>query len=161
MSDHQPNSPAFLTGRGPLRRLLSSKRSKWIAAAVFTCAVVGLSVGLATSSSASAGLSSATAAGHVPVGGSTRSGSAGQGSNARSGPARGGAAGTVDSVSDSAFTLTTSAGQKVDDRRDILYEVCERDILGLDERSDRGLERPRTRDDRFDDDHGNPGHCRL
>jgi hypothetical protein len=113
MSDHQPNSPAFLTGRGPLRRLLSSKRSKWIAAAVFTCAVVGLSVGLATSSSASAGLSSATAAGHVPVGGSTRSGSAGQGSNARSGPARGGAAGTVDSVSDSAFTLTTSAGQKV------------------------------------------------
>jgi hypothetical protein len=35
------------------------------------------------------------------------------GSNARSAPAAGGAAGTVDSVSKSSFTLTTSAGQKV------------------------------------------------
>ena len=35
------------------------------------------------------------------------------GSNARSGPAAGGASGTVDSVSRSGFTLTTSAGQKV------------------------------------------------
>jgi hypothetical protein len=35
------------------------------------------------------------------------------GSNARSGPAAGGAAGTVESVSTSSFTLTTAAGQKV------------------------------------------------
>ena len=36
-----------------------------------------------------------------------------RGSNARSGPAAGGASGTVDSLSTSSFTLTTSAGQKV------------------------------------------------
>ena len=35
------------------------------------------------------------------------------GSNARSGPAAGGASGTVDSVSTSSLTITTSAGQKV------------------------------------------------
>jgi hypothetical protein len=35
------------------------------------------------------------------------------GSNARSGPAAGGASGTVDSVSASGFTISTSAGQKV------------------------------------------------
>jgi hypothetical protein len=37
----------------------------------------------------------------------------GGGSNARSGPAAGGSIGTVDSVSKSKFTLSTSAGQKV------------------------------------------------
>jgi hypothetical protein len=40
-------------------------------------------------------------------------GGLGGGSNARSGPAEGGASGTVDSVSTSSFTLSTSAGQKV------------------------------------------------
>ncbi|HSZ04831.1 MAG TPA: DUF5666 domain-containing protein [Solirubrobacteraceae bacterium] len=35
------------------------------------------------------------------------------GSNARSGPAAGGSSGTVDSVSKSSFTISTSAGQKV------------------------------------------------
>jgi hypothetical protein len=40
-------------------------------------------------------------------------GSGGQASNARSGPASGGASGTVDSVSTSGFTMTTSAGVKV------------------------------------------------
>ncbi len=39
--------------------------------------------------------------------------SGGAGANARSGPASGGAVGTVDSVSTSTFTLTTSAGAKV------------------------------------------------
>ena len=47
---------------------------------------------------------SATAGQRVPGGG---------GSNARSGPAAGGSSGTVDSVSTSSFTITTSAGQKV------------------------------------------------
>jgi hypothetical protein len=37
----------------------------------------------------------------------------GSGSNARSGPAAGGSSGTVESVSDSGFTISTSAGQKV------------------------------------------------
>ncbi|MCW2704492.1 MAG: hypothetical protein JWQ37_2487 [Blastococcus sp.] len=40
-------------------------------------------------------------------------GSGGQGSNARSGPASGGAAGTVDSLTTSGFTMSTSAGQEV------------------------------------------------
>jgi hypothetical protein len=39
--------------------------------------------------------------------------SGGQAANARSGPASGGASGTVDSVSTSSFTMTTSAGVKV------------------------------------------------
>ncbi|MDB4875287.1 MAG: hypothetical protein JWM41_1733 [Gemmatimonadetes bacterium] len=42
-----------------------------------------------------------------------RSGGGGAGSNARSAPAAGGAVGTVDSVSPSRFTLTTSAGVKL------------------------------------------------
>ncbi|MEA2356365.1 MAG: hypothetical protein QOD61_2494, partial [Solirubrobacteraceae bacterium] len=37
----------------------------------------------------------------------------GGGSNARSGPAAGGSSGTVDSVSGSSFTMSTSTGQKV------------------------------------------------
>jgi hypothetical protein len=37
----------------------------------------------------------------------------GGGSNARSGPTAGGSSGTVDSVSKSSFTISTSAGQKV------------------------------------------------
>jgi hypothetical protein len=53
---------------------------------------------------------SATAAGSGSAGGL---GSGGGGSNARSGPAAGGASGTVDTVSTSRFTISTSAGQKV------------------------------------------------
>jgi hypothetical protein len=69
--------------------------------------VIGLSIGLITSSS------------ETPPRPAAASGSAGAlgsgrgGSNARSGPAAGGAAGTVASVSASSFTLSTSAGQKV------------------------------------------------
>ncbi len=82
--------------------MLSNKKRVWIAAAGLTCgAVVGLSVGLSSSPSATAGPSA------------TGSSSAGGGSNARSGPAAGGSSGTVDSVSTVGFTLTTSAGQKV------------------------------------------------
>jgi hypothetical protein len=72
------------------------------AAVIFS--VTGLSLGLAMSSPASAASTSAPA-GHF--------GSGGGGSNARSGPAAGGSSGTVGSVSNSSFTLTTSAGQKV------------------------------------------------
>ncbi|MEZ0068212.1 hypothetical protein ABIA32_004236 [Streptacidiphilus sp. MAP12-20] len=74
----------------------TSRRGAWIAAAVLTCAaVIGISVGSPPSS--------ATA---VPS-------ATGGSSNARSGPAEGGSSGTVDSVSTSSFTLTTSAGQNV------------------------------------------------
>jgi hypothetical protein len=56
--------------------------------------MIGLSVGLAASTSASAA-------------------QLGSGSNARSAPAAGGSSGTVASVSKSSFSLTTSTGQKV------------------------------------------------
>jgi hypothetical protein len=75
-------------------RLLSSRDVGRIAAAAVMCPVIGLSVGLATSTSALAA-------------------QLGSGSNARSGPAAGGSSGTVGSVSKSSFTMTTSAGQKV------------------------------------------------
>jgi hypothetical protein len=77
-----------------------------VAAAVMV-PVIGLSIGLATSPSASAGQ---LASGASPAAGPV---SGGGGSNARSGPAAGGASGTVGSVPKSSFTLTTSAGQKV------------------------------------------------
>jgi hypothetical protein len=68
-------------------------------------AVIGLPAGLATSASAAPPAASSGSAGGL--------GSAGGGSNARSGPAVGGASGTVDSLSKSSFTMTTSTGQKV------------------------------------------------
>lgn len=78
-------------------------------AAALMCALIGLSAGCGTSS-ATATSPSATAAGSGSAGGL---GSGGGGSNARSGPTSGGASGTVDSVSTSSFTMSTSAGQKV------------------------------------------------
>jgi hypothetical protein len=87
--------------------MLWNRKSGRIVAAAVMVPVIGLSVGLATSPSASAGQ---LASGAAPAGGPL---SGGGGSNARSGPAAGGASGTVGSVSKSSFTLTTSAGQKV------------------------------------------------
>src|ERR1700728_1701517 len=78
----------------PVGRSLSSRRIGRIVAATLMCPVIGLSVGLAASPSASAA-------------------QLGSGSNARSGPAAGGSSGSVGSVFRSSFTLTTSAGQKV------------------------------------------------
>ncbi len=109
-----PDGPASATmadqaRRYRVRRWLSSKRRRWslVAAAALVCAVVGLSIGLTTSSSP-------TAPRPVAASGSASGLGSGAGSsNARSGPAAGGAAGTVGSVSTSSFTLTTSAGQKV------------------------------------------------
>jgi hypothetical protein len=70
-------------------------------------AVIGLSVALAAAPTAT----SAPVAAGSGVGPGI--GPAGQGSNARSGPAAGGATGTVDSLSPSGFTMSTSAGQSV------------------------------------------------
>jgi hypothetical protein len=90
--------------RSRVGRLLATGRRRWIAvAAAAMCAVIGLSVGLATSRSS-------TPAHHLSASGS---GSGGGASNARSGPAPGGASGTVGTVSASTFTMTTAAGQKV------------------------------------------------
>jgi hypothetical protein len=97
-----------------VRRLLSNRRRAWIVAAALVCSVIGLSVGLAMSSSATATPPTSTAGQSVPGSGSAGgNGSGGGGSNARSGPASGGASGTVNNVSSSGFTMTTSAGQKV------------------------------------------------
>jgi hypothetical protein len=87
--------------------LLSNRRIGWIVAAALMCAVIGLSVALAMSTSA-------TPVPPVPSSGTAGGlASGGGGSNARSGPATGGASGTVDSVSTSSFTMATSAGQEV------------------------------------------------
>jgi hypothetical protein len=96
-------APMTKARRPRVRRLLWNRRSGRIMAATVMFSVTGLSVGLATSSSASA--ASSASAGHLGAGGG--------GSNARSGPAAGGSSGTVGTVSNSSFTLTTSAGQKV------------------------------------------------
>jgi|GEM_PF-429365 len=89
-----------------VQRLLSNKRRRWVAAAAVLAAVLGLSLGLTTSHPASANqlVSNSHAA-------ASRFG--GAGSNARSAPSAGGASGTVNSVSTSSFTMTTSVGQKV------------------------------------------------
>lgn len=87
------------------------KATRFLAAGLAAAVIGGGAIGIvgATSSGGSAAATaatstSATSGQHVPIRG---------GSNARSGPAAGGSWGTVDSVSGSRFTLTTSAGQKV------------------------------------------------
>ncbi|MDX6373370.1 MAG: hypothetical protein QOD98_2358 [Nocardioidaceae bacterium] len=93
-----------------LRRLLSNWMAGWIVAGALLLAVIGLSVALATSPSAT-GAHFAPGSGAPGIGGPGAPG--GAGSNARSAPAAGGASGTVDSVSTSGFTMSTSAGQQV------------------------------------------------
>src|SRR5471030_1553344 len=82
----------------------------------------GIAGGVLAATSATATSPSATAtspaapSGHPEPGSGASDGSGatgGGGSNARSGPAAGGASGTIDSVSSSSFTMSTSAGQKV------------------------------------------------
>jgi hypothetical protein len=92
--------------------VLSTKLTR-IFAAVVACAVIGLSVVLAPSSSTTAAQPAPGTGNAAAPRGGAAAGGAGGGSNARSGPAAGGSSGTVDSVSTSSFTLTTPAGQKV------------------------------------------------
>ena len=109
--------------------MFSRKFSRSIAVGAVAIAVAGGSYGIvsATSGSGSTASSSSSAApsssSAAPSSGSA-GGSGGEASNARSGPAAGGAVGTVDSVSSSGFTLTTSAGQKVtiDEASSTTYE---------------------------------------
>jgi hypothetical protein len=78
-----------------LWRELSGRKVRRVVAASVMGPLLGLAIGLAAASPASAA---------QPAKG---------GSNARSAPAPGGSSGTVGSVSKSSFTLTTAAGQKV------------------------------------------------
>jgi hypothetical protein len=100
-----PVSMAKQPRRATVRPSPSKTRRGRIVVAALMCAVTGPSLGLAASSASAAPASTTTAPSSTAVGVG--------GSNARSGPAAGGATGTVDSVSKSKFTLTTSAGQKV------------------------------------------------
>jgi len=103
-----PSAPMAKRGRhSRVRRLRSNAcRVRVVSAGVMT-AVIGLSVGLMATQSASAGQVS------LQNHSSSGSGFGSGGSNARSSPAPGGASGTIGSTSKSSFTLTTSAGQKV------------------------------------------------
>jgi hypothetical protein len=104
----QPDSvPATEVVRRPRTRRLPARRGRHIVAAALLVPMIGLSVGLAESSPASAAAPTSNGA---PAG---RPGPPGGGSNARSAPAAGGSSGTVTKVSPSNFTMTTSAGQKV------------------------------------------------
>ncbi len=91
--------------------MFSRKLTRPIAIAVAAIAIGGGAYGI-VSATASNGTGTATTA-TSPSATSGRPVPGRGGSNARSGPAAGGASGTVDSVSTSSFTLSTSAGQKV------------------------------------------------
>ena len=115
MTDFQPTHPADTPapiGNKPrgirVLHFLASKKRRWLSlTAAGVCAVIGISLGMVTSSSKTAG--QPLAVGSMPGG----RGLGGGASNARSGPAAGGASGTVSGLSASGFTITTSTGQKV------------------------------------------------
>jgi hypothetical protein len=91
--------------------VFSRKRTRAIAVGITAIAVGGGAYGVVSASGGSAASSTANT---TTVGSNPRSGpTAGGASNARSGPAVGGTSGTVGSVSNSSFTVSTSGGQKV------------------------------------------------
>jgi len=90
--------------------MFSRKPTRAIAIGAVAMAIGGGAYGIvsATASTDSGAASAATS----PSAAAAQLGRGG-GSNARSGPAAGGSSGTVDNVSKSSFTISTSAGQKV------------------------------------------------
>jgi hypothetical protein len=92
--------------------MLSPKSIKFAAAAGAAAIAIGGGAYGIVSATASTGSGAASAATFPSATSGQLAGRAG-GSNARSGPAPGGSSGTVDGVSTSSFTITTSAGQKV------------------------------------------------
>src|SRR5665213_766684 len=101
------------TRRKKLPRWLQSNRNRWIASSALMVGTIGSSVGVATLNStnpASTSAAASTSAGHAFE---AVNGSGNGKSNARTAPAPGGTTGKIDTVSDSSFTLTTPAGQKV------------------------------------------------
>ena len=91
--------------------MFSRRLTRSIAIGATAIAVGGGAYGIvsATASTGSGAAPAATSS-SATAGQPVRSG---RGSNARSGPAAGGSSGTVDGVSQSSFTISTSAGQKV------------------------------------------------
>ena len=91
--------------------MFSAKLIRFIAIGATAIAVAGGAYGIVTATANSGSGTAATATSPAPTSGRPVPG--GGGSNARSGPTAGGAVGTIDSVSSSSFTISTSAGQKV------------------------------------------------
>jgi hypothetical protein len=91
--------------------MFSGRLTRPIAIGTAAIAIAGGAYGI-ISATASRGAGNVTTA-TSPAATSGRPAFGGGGSNARSGPAAGGASGTVDSVSTSSLTLTTSTGQTV------------------------------------------------
>jgi uncharacterized protein DUF5666 len=91
--------------------MLSAKLIRFIAIGATAIAIAGGAYGIVTATANTGSSTAATATSPAPTSGRPVPG--GGGSNARSGPAAGGAVGTIDSVSRSSFTISTSAGQKV------------------------------------------------
>ena len=71
---------------------------------------------------------------------------------------RRGASGTVDSVSTSSFTISTSAGQKVTVNEASSTTYRKGTSSTSASAIKKGRKRPRTRDDQRNDHHGQPGH---
>ena len=110
------------------KRLLANRTTGWVAAAVLACAVVGLSVALATTSSSPTvafrnGVTAPGRFGGVPTPG--RSYFGGGPFAGRFGPGAGAVSGTVDSVSALRFTMTTNTGRKltVDEQSSTTYRT--------------------------------------
>jgi len=91
--------------------MFARRFTKFIAVGATAIAIGGGAYGI-VSATATTGSGSATTASPAPALSAQRVPVNG-GSNARSGPAAGGSSGTVESVTKSSFTLSTSAGQKV------------------------------------------------
>jgi hypothetical protein len=105
------------TGRGKFRSGIASRATAWAVAAGLGCAVLGLSIVVATTPSTPT--SARFPVGNAPAGrlapGAPFAG--------RFGVGTGGASGTVDSVSASSFTMTARSGQKltVDEQTSTIY----------------------------------------
>jgi hypothetical protein len=91
--------------------MFSRKLTTPIAISATALAIAGGAYGIVSASASNGSVAATTATSPAPTSGRPAFG--GGGSNARSGPAAGGTVGTIDSVSTSSFTLSTSAGQKV------------------------------------------------
>ncbi len=111
--------PAGRAGRP--RQLLGSRVTAWVVAAALACAVVGLAVALTNTSPTT----TAPVTARIPAGGIGPYGyfGTGPGRTRVGSPFGAGVIGTVNSVSASKFTMTTSAGQKltVDEQSSTTY----------------------------------------
>jgi hypothetical protein len=91
--------------------MFSRKLTRSIAVAAAAIAIGGGAYGIVSATAGNGSGTVTTATSSAAASGPLVAGRGG--SNARSGPAAGGAVGTVDSVSTSSLTISTSAGQKV------------------------------------------------